>query len=246
MSQVASKIPQSHFEELSQLEQGYWWFEGRVHWATFLAKKFLRGERCNYLDIGAGTGGFAKRLGKALPQGERALIENDPDALSYLRSQTETPVYSIDLSKPFAFPFTPDLVTCMDVIEHLKDDVGVLKEIHHQLPSETTLIISVPAMPSLFSEWDRKLGHFRRYTMTSLGETFAEAGFEVEWMRYMWSFLTPVGYYRKRYPPKGLEFPKTSKWINQSLILSSRLERWFPGFIAPPMGTSLIAVVRPR
>ena len=87
----------------------------------------------------------------------------------------------------------------MDVIEHLEDPVGFLKQSLNFLQSEGRVVINVPALNSLFSIYDTEAGHLRRYNKTTLLREVQAAGIQVEAMRY-WGFsMVPLLWVRKIY-----------------------------------------------
>lgn len=73
-----------------------------------------------------------------------------------------------------------DTVVCLNVVEHIEDDVRAMRNIWTSLSDSGRAIILVPCGPSLYGSLDEVLGHFRRYTETSLVKVCEEAGFRVE------------------------------------------------------------------
>jgi SAM-dependent methyltransferase len=73
-----------------------------------------------------------------------------------------------------------DSVVCLNVLEHIEDDLGALERMARALRPGGRLIILVPQYPFLMSEMDRLLGHFRRYTRAGLRQKFEHTGFTVE------------------------------------------------------------------
>jgi len=73
-----------------------------------------------------------------------------------------------------------DLIMSFEVIEHLKDDVGALREWRDFLKPGGRMILSTPAHPSRWNAADEWAGHVRRYTRQQLVQSVEEAGFEVE------------------------------------------------------------------
>jgi SAM-dependent methyltransferase len=73
-----------------------------------------------------------------------------------------------------------DTVVCLNVIEHVPDDVGALRNIHNVLADGGTAIILVPFGPKLFGSLDEVLGHCRRYTEEQIISAAQQAGFQVE------------------------------------------------------------------
>ena len=76
--------------------------------------------------------------------------------------------------------FEADTVICLNVLEHIEDDVFVLQRLAQVLPENSRLVFLVPFNPKLFSTFDRELGHFRRYRRGELEEKMTAAGFIVE------------------------------------------------------------------
>jgi predicted TPR repeat methyltransferase len=75
-----------------------------------------------------------------------------------------------------------DLVLLPDVIEHLPDPAGFMAALPEAFPNLKGAIVTVPARPELYSDYDRYYGHFRRYTPELVAEHFDSAGFDcIEW-----------------------------------------------------------------
>lgn len=112
------------------------------------------------LDIGAGDGWFAHELLAELPGSTSVTcwdINYTSDDLNSLLPDRITRT----TDRPDG-PF--DMVLLMDVLEHIEDDEGFLRDtVVPLLGTGGTLIVSVPAHPRLFSAHDTRLGHHRRY-----------------------------------------------------------------------------------
>ncbi len=76
--------------------------------------------------------------------------------------------------------FSPDSVVFLNVLEHIEDDRAVLRSLFETVPSGCRVVVLVPYGMKLFSDFDRALGHFRRYERGELEAKMREAGFEVE------------------------------------------------------------------
>ena len=100
-----------------------------------------------------------------------------------------------DLSKDLPFDAPEyDVVLALDVIEHIDDDdYSAVRRLAQLTKPGGHVIISVPALPELFSEFDRVQGHRRRYALESLRRTIAGSGLEIEqifwWGQWMVRFL---------------------------------------------------------
>ena len=150
---------------------------------------------------------------------------------------------------------TFDCVLALDVIEHLDDDRHAVRQLGRLLNPTGRLIVSVPALPELFSEFDEVQGHRRRYTAESLRSCFNESGLVVEdirwWGQWMVHLLrgrrsgtrrrpgdTTVDVYR-RYLALP---PWPGRW---AMDIMFRIDRWRMLGGRNVVGTSLIAVAAP-
>jgi SAM-dependent methyltransferase len=77
-----------------------------------------------------------------------------------------------------------DSVAYINVLEHIEDDRGELAHAHAALRPGGHLLVFVPALAWLYSDFDRRVGHCRRYTRAQLERAVRDAGFVVERARY--------------------------------------------------------------
>lgn len=80
--------------------------------------------------------------------------------------------------------FAPDTVVFLNVLEHIEDDRAVLQSLFETVPPGCRIVVLVPYNPRLFSDFDRDLGHFRRYSRGELEAKMREAGLDVEHQFY--------------------------------------------------------------
>ena len=85
-----------------------------------------------------------------------------------------------------------DLVLLMDVLEHVDDDVQLLKEYADKVPRGSRFLISVPAFQFLWSGHDDFLDHKRRYTLHQLKDVVASAGLRVKSGSYYFGMVFPI------------------------------------------------------
>src|SRR5205085_2865199 len=76
--------------------------------------------------------------------------------------------------------FAPDSVVFLNVLEHIEDDRAVLRYLFETVPKGCHVVVLVPYNMKLYSEFDKALGHFRRYSEWELEGKMREAGFKVE------------------------------------------------------------------
>ena len=136
------------------------------------------------LEIGSGTGNLTRRL---VPRDAYVASDVNPLYLQTLRALTSDRPYLdvtlTDVTKGDSFPRIAggfDTVVCLNVIEHVDDDLGALANIRSVLAPDGKAIVLVPQGPDLLGTLDEVLGHRRRYTQASLRSAAAASGFEVE------------------------------------------------------------------
>ena len=123
------------------------------------------------LDIGAGSGFFSKKL-----LSDTMAIEAWCVVISY-----ESDSDDLEAEKPIYFrksvgKVNADLVLLMDVLEHVDDDVGLLREYVTKVPRGAKFLISVPAFQFLWSGHDVFLEHKRRYRLNQMERVVRQAG----------------------------------------------------------------------
>jgi SAM-dependent methyltransferase len=136
------------------------------------------------LEIGSGTGNLTRKL---VPRDAYVASDVNPLYLQTLRALTvDRPYLDVtltDVTRGESFPSVPggfDTVVCLNVVEHVEDDAGALRNLHRVLAPGGRAIVLVPRGPGLFGSLDEVLGHRRRYTEASLRRVALDAGFEVK------------------------------------------------------------------
>lgn len=136
------------------------------------------------------------------------------------------------------------VVTLLDVIEHVERDDLLLGRLFDAMAPGSVLVVTVPALPALFSSWDADLGHHRRYTRAGAAEVVGDAGFEIEEASYLFPELLPIALLRRWRASDGTaaEFPRLPGWIDRVgraiSTATSTARRWWPA------GTSVLVVAR--
>ena len=160
----------------------------------------LTDRRPRILDVGCGTGANLKTLSEF---GDAEGVDVSPDAIEFCRERGLT---NVKLGAAEELPYesgTFDLVTALDVVEHLDDDVGGLREMRRVLRPGGHALIFVPTFMWLWGVQDVVSNHRRRYRLPELRRALEEAGFEVERATYAnITFLPPVFLIRLLMPGK--------------------------------------------
>jgi len=86
-----------------------------------------------------------------------------------------------------------DTVLCSEVVEHIENDKNAMEILYSLVKSDGILVLTVPAFNILFSEFDRKEGHFRRYSKKQISSLVEQVGFHIEESRY-WNVMGFLGW----------------------------------------------------
>ncbi len=133
--------------------------------------------RRRLLDFGAGIGTFARAM-RAAGFGV-SCVEPDLRMAEGLRAEGFETHAAIPAGKAF------DLIYTLNVLEHIEDDAGTLAAFRRALAADGTLYVYVPAFAVLYSAFDKRVGHLRRYRRGDLVAKVRAAGFTVRSARYV-------------------------------------------------------------
>ena len=182
-----------HYPILYQVEETHWWYLGRRRIIESLVEKIrttLANAKPKILDVGCGTGANLKMLAA---YGSAEGVDISPQAVDFCR---ERGLDSVKLGAIEHLPYESgsfEMVTALDVVEHLDDDVAGLREMRRVLRRDGRVLLFVPAFMFLWGVQDDVSNHRRRYTLPSLLKAVEAAGFAVEWASYAnISFFLPV------------------------------------------------------
>jgi 2-polyprenyl-3-methyl-5-hydroxy-6-metoxy-1,4-benzoquinol methylase len=139
------------------------------------------------LDVGAGSGFFSRHL--LTHTGARAAYCVDPNYPDEWQEQVDGKLLRFLRGTD---SIGADLVLLMDVMEHVDDDVGLLREYARKSLPNASFLISVPAFQWLWSAHDVFLGHRRRYTLPQLERAVRAAGLEVVRSHYFYGAVFPL------------------------------------------------------
>jgi glycosyltransferase involved in cell wall biosynthesis len=196
------------------------------------------------LEIGSGTGNLTRRL---VPRDAYVASDVNPLYLQTLNGlRVDRPYLDVtltDVTRGESFPQVPggfDTVVCLNVIEHVDDDVGSLRNIRSVLSPGGQAIVLVPQGPGLFGTLDEILGHRRRYSEASLRQLATDAGFEVRELLRFNRVGTPAWWLNGRLLRRRHFGLAQIAALNVLTPLFRLVDRALP---FPPL--SLIAVLRP-
>jgi ubiquinone/menaquinone biosynthesis C-methylase UbiE len=180
------------YDRMRQLEDWYWWFVARREAALRFTDDFRPDhEPLRVLDAGCGTGALLDRL-KDRGDVELYGLDFSGQALAYTRQRGHARLVQGDLTR-LPFPDgTFDVVTALDVVEHVREDEQALNEVNRVLRPDGVLLVSVPAFQFLWGPHDTALQHFRRYTTAEMGALMRRTGFRVSKLTYLLWLLFPA------------------------------------------------------
>lgn len=155
-------------------------------WLTDTFVPYLRG---TVMEHGAGSGTLAAAL---LDSGVTPIILNEPNeklaAVLAQRFDTRKDVSifqgTLDDYLAHVGPGSVDAIVSSNVLEHIQDDEGCLATMRKLIRPGGHVVIYVPARPELYGNFDRLIGHHRRYRRAELKEKLVAAGFKVERLQY--------------------------------------------------------------
>jgi SAM-dependent methyltransferase len=141
------------------------------------------------------------------------------------------------------------VIACLDVLEHVPDDVRLLSALAALLAPGGRLVVSVPMRPDLFCEVDRLAGHVRRYSPARLARLFSAAGLTpVAASGYVVALLPAAVARRRRViagrVPAGAEFDAPAAPVNAALSAVAVAEGRLARYVSLPPGLSQIVVLR--
>lgn len=231
-----------------QVQKKHWWFVTRKEIVLETIDRYSnKNADAKVLDIGCGSGVMLTALEEL---GQTFGMDMSDDAINFSKE-----IFSGRVEKGFLPDQVPyeesffDLITALDVIEHIDQDVESLQAIRLRLVPDGKAIITVPAYMFLWSKFDEINEHKRRYTLTELNTKLIQAGFTVEKISYYNTLLFPV-VFAVRLLNNVLQRDGTSDIDMPSLPLNFVLEKIFGiekyllRFINLPFGVSILAVVR--
>ena len=229
---------ESHLEDQAEKADQFLDFFWHVIRSAFIFRTLKKyNKTSSVMDIGAGAGVFFKHYLTEWPHSKYFFIEPIQTLSDRILKFPGSQVVADEKA-----PLDQDAVVLLDVLEHIEKDQAFLKDLFPRMDADGLLIITCPALNILWSTWDVKMGHFRRYTKKSLIAVVSQAGFEVQEARYLFHLFLLPALWRKWRPSAGAEFPHLSPGINLILKGWAYFELLFLGFL--PFGTSITLVAK--
>ena len=239
------------YQKHLELDQYHFWRVAKRQLLKELLSSNLEEKKgLRILDIGGAVSLYPRTLAEF---GEVTVVEPDAQCVEVARSTLKMPIVQGALPDSVGVDGLFDVISMLDVLEHIEDDRRALESVRSLLTEDGTVIMTVPALPILFSDHDRALHHFRRYTKKTLLEVINRSGLRIRRIGYWTSLLLPIIALQRvmgrlRDPLKKDHDVKysvsvPSPFVNSTLSQVMKLERRGLRFVDFPLGSSLFAVL---
>jgi 2-polyprenyl-3-methyl-5-hydroxy-6-metoxy-1,4-benzoquinol methylase len=243
-------MDEHYVAQYARLAHEHWWWQSRQSLVLRSLRELLAREAAppadrTILDIGCADGVLFNELSRL---GEVYGIECDStlrDQAARWKTQIECTRFDADYVSQRKY----DAVLMLDVLEHIADDRGALARVFQLLKPGGVALITVPALPWLWSTHDDVNHHFRRYDRPRIRQALASTGFDVLEARYFFTWSLGLVYLRKwllagkRQTYTVSIPPAPVNWAFRSISLcEQRLTETLR--MHPPAGSSLLAIGR--
>ncbi len=207
----------------------HWYYVSKARAIRVLLNRI---EFRSILDVGAGSGILSKLLLETTAATEACCVDT-----GYIEESEEFFLGKRILRTKAIDRSDAELVLLLDVLEHVRDDISFVREYAGKVSPGTQFVISAPAYQSLFSTHDVFLGHYRRYTASSLEACIRAGGLTILRTRFFFLFILPTVACMRLISRLRMKATKSEavssdlkshgKLTNRALIQAHRLESAF-------------------
>jgi SAM-dependent methyltransferase len=241
------------YRKLSEVERLHWFYRTKRQIARYWLLKSYPVRRDSILaDCGAGTGLFALEMSSIC---NVIAIDSQEDALRLAEQNLGKD--NVRQGSCVALPLDDssiDCITALDVLEHVEEDRLAVREFARVLKPGGVAVVTVPALQSLWSDWDVALHHHRRYCHATLLNLFDLTSFRVTHWNYINVLALPAVFatrtLRVRFRATAkkrctdrLEDKMLPRWLDASLSIAFKAlacQNW----IRFPAGVGLLAIAK--
>lgn len=219
-----------------------------VRYQNWIVEQFAPFVRGKVLEVGAGIGTMADHWVRLAD--EVHLIEPARNLFSALQERfTSVPsvrLYSDVLDRVIdangaCLQGSFDAVIMVNVLEHIQDDAQIMKTLATLLKPDGHLLIFVPAMPVLYGSLDRRFGHYRRYTKSSLMALTSQVRFHIVRLYYFDLLgVAPWWLVNRVIGANSLNRSSALLYDRYVVPVGRMLEKW----LKPPLGKNLVLIAR--
>lgn len=193
------------------------------------------------LEVGAGLGEFAAQLDGLQ---RHVVTDVDPDAVASMAARfadrPEVEARTFDLTAGPLDVGTPvSSVVAINVLEHIEDDSGALRSLASMVEPGGRIVLWVPGYEQLYGDFDRAVGHVRRYTPRTLRSAIVGAGLTPEHVRPV-NLLGGVAWWLTvRRGGVGQPRPALVRTYDRFVV---PVTRFVERRVTPPFGQSVLGV----
>ena len=200
----AVHYPEENFSSFADSVDRHFWSRGRDALLLWVFRRGLakllpereqisdRAGSIQFLEVGCGLGQFIRKVVNEFPQWLCTGVEYYGEPLQRAKARTpEAEFVQLDAVRmPYEEEF--DVVGMFDVLEHIEADVPFLLGCVRALKPGGLLVVQVPQHAWLWSDFDKALGHQRRYVRSDLLSKARSVGLEPVWSSSFVFLLLPV------------------------------------------------------
>jgi SAM-dependent methyltransferase len=198
---VEEGMPEAMLTETLERVRSHPWWKARANLALAVLARQQITPPATVLDVGCGWGVTLDALERA---GYSAIGLDISRRILERIDQPNRRLVQADLRRPLTTLGTQsDALFLLDVIEHVDDDQCVLRHCAQLLKPGGLAVVSVPARPDLFSEFDQIQGHRRRYLPDPLAAAFSNTGLELQQIFWWGQWMVPLLSRRHKSPQNG-------------------------------------------
>ena len=242
------KMKKIAYKKMFEFEDKHFWFVAREKICQSLIDDIIYNSSVGrILDYGCGTGKLVEKLQKLYQNKEIYGVDIFNKVLSIAQKRKIANI--IDLKKRHPPKNYFDLILCLDVLEHVKDDLALLRHLKTLLRKNGKLLLTVPAYNFLWSGEDYVSNHIRRYTRVKLKKKISQSGFRIKKISYFNTFLffplIAVLLTKRIFQPRTMylsDIQNIPESLNKILTRIFVSEKYFLKFASFPFGASIIVV----
>ena len=234
--------------DLSDAERWHFWFRSRRRLVIRALLRYFPGTR-SLLDVGCGTGFVLEGIRRHCPGVRLSGCDVTIEALARGQQRLADVFWFEAFADALPFEEEFDVVTALDVLEHIDRDDDALRGLFRALVPGGGLVVTVPQHPWLWSAVDDFSCHRRRYTRSELLRKTREAGFEIVRCTSCFTLTLPVVAAARLLPGRRPFNPASElrlpRALNACLNLLQECESWLiETGLSLPVGSSLLMIAR--
>ncbi|PLW80703.1 hypothetical protein C0585_01285 [Candidatus Woesearchaeota archaeon] len=202
-----------------------------VNWIYEIIKPSLKGD---ILEVGSGVGALTSFIEK-----EKKVFPIDIRKYDHYHSIKKPIIFDIQ-DDPSILKRKFDTILCVNVLEHIENDINSLNNMRKLLKKEGNLILFVPAIKKVYGRIDKANLHYRRYNKEDIKKKLKISNFDIEEIKYH-NFVGLMGWiYQNNIIKKDLHNVNDLKRFNLLCPLFQKIEKIFP----PLLGLSLLVIAK--